>query len=193
MSPVSRETLKLSEANPEFAKQLIALGAPDITACFQCGGCQGECPAGEWTQFNIRRIMDKAILGLERQLVDDPTIWNCVTCYRCKERCPQKAGPSDVVLAIRRFKASRRELPAASINNVRNIMSMGSSVPLEKVHCEQRERLGLQAIPENKKNKQKVVGDLRRLMAAISESRGVDESNLMGGSTLDGIRTQEVV
>jgi len=193
MNPYSREVIKLHEGNPEFIKQIQELGAPDITVCYQCGGCTGDCPASKWSPFKIRRIMDRAMLGMEREVLEDPLLWDCVTCWRCKERCPQKAGPADVIFAIRRLKTLRKETPKVSLQNVRNIMSMGTSVPLEMVHRQQREKLGLDGIPQYKVNKAKVVTDLRHILSAICEQRGVEQYDLIGYSAQEGVFTGEEV
>lgn len=60
--------------------------------CIQCGTCVSSCPVTYIDpEFNPRRIVRMASLGMRDELVSKGVIWLCSTCNTCVERCPQDA------------------------------------------------------------------------------------------------------
>jgi heterodisulfide reductase subunit C len=79
--------------------------------CDQCGKCPSTCPVTARIEgFNPRHIIAKVALGREVDLMRSDVIWTCTSCLKCKERCPEKLSPYDIILALRRI-AIDLELP----------------------------------------------------------------------------------
>jgi heterodisulfide reductase subunit C2 len=94
----------LPKVSPEFKETLSKVeGAGRLTFCYQCGACVGECPAAQECEgFNPREIVLAASLGVADYLTDKGSvIWQCTTCYKCYERCPQGTHPVEVVTALK--------------------------------------------------------------------------------------------
>jgi heterodisulfide reductase subunit C len=53
--------------------------------------------------YNPRRLIKKAALGLFDEAFSDPTVWLCSACDLCYAGCPQKVHISKLLLAIRRL------------------------------------------------------------------------------------------
>lgn len=72
--------------------------------CDQCGKCSSACPVTARVEgFNPRQIIAKIALGKEGDLMKSGVIWTCTSCLKCKERCPEKLSPYDLILDLRRI------------------------------------------------------------------------------------------
>lgn len=78
--------------------------------CLQCVKCTAGCPAMKLLELHPHEVMALFNLGFTEELVKSEVIWCCVTCFKCKERCPQKVTPVDVILLLRSI-AVQRGLP----------------------------------------------------------------------------------
>jgi len=81
----------ISKSDARFLRRLAAeMGASDLSKCFQCGVCVASCPVREIeAEFNPRRIMKLAKLGLKDIVLGSDFIWLCSMCFMCHERCPR--------------------------------------------------------------------------------------------------------
>jgi heterodisulfide reductase subunit C len=94
----------LSIVSPEFKETLSKVeGAGNLALCYQCSACVAECPAAQQCAgFNPREIVLASALGVAGYLTDKGSvIWQCTTCYKCYERCPQGAHPVEVITALK--------------------------------------------------------------------------------------------
>lgn len=76
--------------------------------CLDCGVCTGSCPVSRVTpSFSPRLIVEKALLEMGEELLNDRELWSCLTCSRCFERCPTNINFPEFMRTIRE-EATRR-------------------------------------------------------------------------------------
>jgi heterodisulfide reductase subunit D len=57
--------------------------------CLDCGKCTAICPISRVNRrFSPRRLLTKALSGTNPSLLADKTLWTCLTCMQCQEKCP---------------------------------------------------------------------------------------------------------
>lgn len=78
--------------------------------CWACGTCDNECPINLATnRLSPRKIIRLANYGLLDELLSEPEIWYCLTCFRCHEVRPNGVKPAEVIRFIRE-EALRRQI-----------------------------------------------------------------------------------
>lgn len=86
-----------ADIDPAFLSEVLDL--PDgrlITKCMQCGTCTGVCEIQDlYPDYNIRKTLTKAVLGLGKEILPSNDIWLCAHCYCCVERCPRGVRPGE--------------------------------------------------------------------------------------------------
>ncbi|MBA1343456.1 MAG: CoB--CoM heterodisulfide reductase iron-sulfur subunit C [ANME-2 cluster archaeon] len=117
-----------------------------VLACLQCGTCSGSCPSGRYTEMVTRKIVRDARVG--RDVLQDPDLWLCTTCYTCQERCPREIKIADAILAIREIAVHEGIMLPAHRKVSQLVLECGHAVPINDVVKEKRERLGMDALPE---------------------------------------------
>ena len=126
----------------------------DLHHCFNCGTCITGCPASHGNPpLLVRNLARMVILGLEEELLDDPTPWSCVSCTRCEEMCPMDVKPFELILAIRKWQSASDPtyIPPAIVD----IYRRGYTQPVG-VNTALRDKLGLPDLPTITKQPEKL-------------------------------------
>lgn len=130
---------------PTF-KFLIALepGGENIKKCFSCGTCTASCPVREVTdQYNPRRIIRMAILGMKKEVLSSKFIWLCSSCYTCFERCPQNVRIPELMNAIRNIAAREGYLPESIKSQLDLLATSGRLLEITDFENEKRKEFDL--------------------------------------------------
>ena len=96
-------TLALKELDFRFKYDVAAQpGGDNLKRCFACGTCTGGCLINETLpEFDPRKIIRMALLGMRERVLSSPAIWLCLVCHNCSFHCPQDVRFSDVIGALR--------------------------------------------------------------------------------------------
>jgi len=72
-----------------------------VRLCLDCGKCTVVCPVAQCDpDFNPRLIVQRR-LGGNSNRPQDETIWSCISCYMCVERCNYRVGFPEFINALR--------------------------------------------------------------------------------------------
>jgi heterodisulfide reductase subunit C len=96
----------------------VSLGLTDrpetFWACVQCTTCTSVCPvvaASDDPRGDLdltpQQIMNLLRLQLRDQTLGSRMLWDCVTCYKCQEHCPQDIKVADVLYELRNLAWGR--------------------------------------------------------------------------------------
>lgn len=78
-------------------------GAETIRACIQCGTCSGSCPAAREMQFGPRQINAMVRAGMRDEVLSSDSMFLCLSCYLCTERCPRGVKVTDIMYGLKRM------------------------------------------------------------------------------------------
>lgn len=69
--------------------------------CMKCGKCSATCPAFDAMDYHSHQFVDMVENGRIEALMQSKSIWNCLSCMACVQRCPRSVEPGKLVEAIR--------------------------------------------------------------------------------------------
>lgn len=101
----------LIQPDLEFKRDILGLGAHDLTSCYQCGTCSVVCPLSTDDMPFPRKEMIWVQWGLKDKLLADPALWVCHQCGVCNSYCPRDAKPADVMAALRDYSITHYAVP----------------------------------------------------------------------------------
>jgi heterodisulfide reductase subunit C len=85
-------------------------------------------------ELEPHEIVKLVNLGFADELAASDIIWTCVTCLKCVQRCPQKASPYHVIMALRNVAVEREaKIPEAYLKAVSSILETGLAEAMQKV------------------------------------------------------------
>ena len=135
------------------------LGAEQLSYCYQCGACVGDCPTARFhSQFNPREIMLRSLIGdIDELIQNDSIIWKCSNCYNCYERCPQDVRPVEVIIALKNLSTQSEYASEEILNIVNRIKDTGYSVPIVSSTNKLRDELGLKPLKKLDNDEIKII------------------------------------
>ena len=89
-------------------EQILRMSGVDPKKCMKCGKCSATCPSYDEMEFHPHQfvyMVDKGDIG---PLLDSDSIYKCLSCFACIERCPRNVEPAKLVEAVR-LVAIRRQ------------------------------------------------------------------------------------
>jgi len=97
------DTIQSKNLDPKFKDDVAACpGGENIKLCFACGTCTAVCPVAFVNdQFNPRRIIRQVLIGMRKEVLSSPVLWQCLQCYACYAKCPQNVKFRDVIKVLR--------------------------------------------------------------------------------------------
>jgi len=115
-------------------KILSKLSGRELVNCFQCIKCTSGCTALKLLELKPHEIIKLVNLGFVDELPSSDIIWTCVTCLKCVQRCPQKASPYHVIMALRNFAVEREaKVPEGYLKIVSQILETGLAESPQKI------------------------------------------------------------
>jgi Fe-S oxidoreductase len=83
-------------------KVLDAYNQTKAFYCLDCGKCTSNCPVARYQEdFSPRLIVKNATVGFDDDLINDPMLWDCLTCEICSERCRSDVQFADFIRVLR--------------------------------------------------------------------------------------------
>ena len=93
-----------------------AIKDPTYTHCFSCQSCTTVCPVvGNYDApekvlgLLPHQIMCSLGLGLTEMASGARMLWDCLTCYKCQENCPQQVEVCDILYRLKNFAVASIE------------------------------------------------------------------------------------
>ena len=71
--------------------------------CMKCGKCSATCPA--YNEMDIKPHQFVSYVANEdiEALVNSKSLWKCLSCFACIERCPRNVQPGKLIDAARQI------------------------------------------------------------------------------------------
>lgn len=85
----------------ETLELLNRLSGTDARKCMKCGKCSGRCPAFKEMDVKPHQFVSLLVKGDVKKLLESKSIWVCLSCMACVERCPRGVAPAGVIEAVR--------------------------------------------------------------------------------------------
>jgi heterodisulfide reductase subunit C len=141
-----------TELRTEINDRLSRLKDEVSDYCFQCAKCTSGCEAHKLLELEPHKVVALLKRGLIDELINSDVIWTCMSCFKCRERCPQKVAPVDILFALKNMAvAIGKQIPGKYTGMLQSILSIGliqevQSVATSDNKTNNREDLGLPAI-----------------------------------------------
>jgi len=147
------DLMTMAKPNLETRDKILSkLKGRELVNCFQCLKCTSGCTALKLLELKPHEIMKLVNLGFVDELPSSDIIWTCVTCLKCVQRCPQKASPYHLIIALRNLAVEKEaKVPETYMKIVSSILETGLAEPPQKIVTKKmeavdRERLKLPKI-----------------------------------------------
>lgn len=85
----------------EMAEEVIRISGINPRQCMKCGKCSATCPAFEEMDIHPHEFVSYIVDGRIHKLLESKSLWRCLSCFACVERCPRSVEPARLIEAVR--------------------------------------------------------------------------------------------
>jgi heterodisulfide reductase subunit C len=128
MSITDLTSMSESQVNQkkEINERLEKLRDEASEYCYQCAKCTSGCEAHKLLELEPHKIVALLKRGLIDEMINSDVIWTCMSCFKCRERCPQKIAPVDILFALKNMAvASGKQVPGNYTALLQSVLSTG--------------------------------------------------------------------
>jgi len=123
-----------ADVKNDIHKRLETLKNEFSEYCYQCAKCTSGCEAHKLLELEPHEIIALLKRGLIDEMVNSDIIWTCMSCFKCRERCPQKVAPVDVLFALKNMVvASGKQVPGNYTAWLQSVLSIGLLQDIKEV------------------------------------------------------------
>ena len=73
----------------------------NVRKCMRCGKCSATCPSYDEMEYHPHQFVYMVEKGNIEPHLNSKSLYKCLTCFACVERCPRGVEPAKVVEAVR--------------------------------------------------------------------------------------------
>ena len=82
-------------------EDIINISGVNPRKCMKCGKCSGACPSYDEMEYHPHQFVSMVENGNIEPLLNSESLYKCLSCFACVERCPRNVEPAKVVEAVR--------------------------------------------------------------------------------------------
>ena len=96
------------ENNKYLREEIIRISGVNTSKCMKCGKCSATCPAYSEMEYHPHQFVGMVENGDVEALLHSDSLYKCLSCFACVDRCPRGVEPAKVVEAVR-LVATRKQ------------------------------------------------------------------------------------
>jgi heterodisulfide reductase subunit C len=82
-------------------EEILLISGVDPKKCMRCGKCSATCPSYDEMEYHPHQFVYMVETGNIEPLLESKSLYKCLSCFACIERCPRDVEPAKLVDAVR--------------------------------------------------------------------------------------------
>lgn len=105
-----------------IAEEIVRISGTDPKKCMKCGKCSGSCPAYDEMDFHPHQFVSMINNGNVAPLMASESVYRCLTCFACAERCPRGVEPAKLIEAVRLLQIREKGKNRMNVEDVADLI-----------------------------------------------------------------------
>lgn len=89
-------------------EEIVLRSGVNPKKCMKCGKCSATCPAYDEMEYHPHQFVNMVDTGDIEPLLASESLYKCLTCFACVERCPRGVEPAKLIEAVRLSKIRKQ-------------------------------------------------------------------------------------
>ena len=106
------------ENNKYLREEIIRMSGVNPSKCMKCGKCSATCPAYDEMEYHPHQFVNMVDNGEIEPLLNSTSLYKCLSCFACIDRCPRGVEPAKVVEAVRLMAIRKQGANRMTANDV---------------------------------------------------------------------------
>jgi hypothetical protein len=91
----------MDNKNTYLQQEILRISGVNPRKCMKCGKCSATCPAYDEMEYHPHQFVSMVENGDLEPLINSKSLYKCLSCFACIDRCPRSVEPAKLVEAIR--------------------------------------------------------------------------------------------
>ena len=117
------------------AEQIREISGVNPYKCMKCGKCSASCPSFNEMDIKPHQFVSYVLNDDIESLVNSKSLWKCLSCFACIERCPRDVKPGKLIDAARQLVVRQRGEAYLTPDEIPELLDLAGSRPLVRL-CE---------------------------------------------------------
>lgn len=114
-------------------EQILRISGVNPLKCMRCGKCSATCPSYEEMEYHPHQFVYMVETGDIEPLLNSESLYKCLSCFACVERCPRGVEPAKLVEAIRLIKIRQKDASRMTADDVPPAAEADADLPQQAV------------------------------------------------------------
>ena len=101
-----------------YKDEIVRISGANPAKCMKCGKCTATCPAFDEMEYHPHQFVSMIENGNIEPLLESESIYRCLTCFACVERCPRGVEPAKLIEAVRLIKIRAKGMNRLTANDI---------------------------------------------------------------------------
>ena len=101
-----------------FRETVLRVSGVNPKKCMKCGKCSGTCPNYGAMEYHPHQFVAMVERGDIEPLMNSRSIYMCLSCMACVERCPRGVEPGKLIEAVRVIKLRSQDVDGKGPNDI---------------------------------------------------------------------------
>ncbi len=102
--------------------QIKEISGVNPLKCMKCGKCSASCPSFNEMDIKPHQFVSYVQNGDIESLVKSKSLWKCLSCFACLERCPRDVKPAKLIDAARQMVVREKGVTYLSPDEVPELL-----------------------------------------------------------------------
>lgn len=108
----------MSLTNNVTVEDILRISGVNPSKCMQCGKCSGACPSYDQMEYHPHQFVALVRKGQIDKLMASDSIYQCLSCFACLERCPRNVEPAKLIEAVRVAVIRQQGMNHMTVNDI---------------------------------------------------------------------------
>lgn len=82
-------------------EKILETSGVNVLKCMRCGKCSATCPNYDSMEYHPHEFVYMVEKGDIEPLMKSGSLYTCLSCFACIERCPRQVEPAKLIEAVK--------------------------------------------------------------------------------------------
>ena len=112
----------MNNSMKNLQSEIIRQSGVNPKKCMKCGKCSATCPAYDAMEYHPHQFVSMVESGDIEPLLKSESLYTCLSCFACIDRCPRGVEPAKLVEAVRLEVIKKQGANHMTANDVPNLL-----------------------------------------------------------------------
>ncbi|UKI35718.1 MAG: 4Fe-4S dicluster domain-containing protein [Clostridiales bacterium] len=108
--------------NKNLKEQVIRMSGVNPRKCMRCGKCSATCPSYGEMEYHPHQFVYMVENGDIDTLMKSDSVYKCLSCFACVDRCPRGVEPAKLVEALRLLNVRKKGANHLTANDIPKLL-----------------------------------------------------------------------